>query len=127
MRSIALTVLLLAPSAIFAATKPDPADFTVTVHVISSESTYVSCDVPVTYYQVLDAVVDGQQLRMQSGTTLSYGVLALGDYKARKSPSVRSPKWATAADVFEAYDLLMPDGTARTYRVTRIGPAPTNP
>jgi hypothetical protein len=32
-----------------------------------------------------------------------------------------------AYDIYRGYDLLLPDGTTRTYTVTGLGPVPTNP
>jgi hypothetical protein len=129
MRKLAFVILLLLIPAITLAAKPkpDPADFPVTVHVISSASRYAEADKIVYYSQVLETTIEGQPIQLQFGSTSGYGVLALGDYKARKSTNVHPPKWATSADLFESYDLLMPDGNVRTFSVTRLGPASSNP
>ncbi len=125
MRKLAVALLLLLPSTAFAAsTKPNPADFTLKVHVISSAAlrgwSYGSVD----NYQVLETVINNQPVQLQG---YSLGVLAPGDYPARISTKVHGPRNPNTYDIYRGYDLLMPDGTARTYTVTRLGPAPTNP
>jgi hypothetical protein len=63
-----------------------------------------------------------------SKNTYNDGLLALGDYPARVSAKVKSPVTPNAYDIYQGYDLLMPDGKVRAYTVTRLGPAvPTNP
>jgi hypothetical protein len=76
------------------------------------------------YTQVLETTIDNQPVEL---TGNSMGVLALGDYKARISTAVHGPRNPNSYDIYKGYDLLMPDGTARTYTITRIGPAPANP
>lgn len=125
MKKLALVLLLLLPATAFAAhPKPNPADFTLKVHVISSAAlrgwSYGSVD----NYQVLEAVIDNQPVQLQG---YSLGVLALGDYPARISTKVHGPRNPNTYDIYRGYDLLMPDGTSRTYTVTRLGPARTNP
>jgi hypothetical protein len=124
MRCITLALLLLTPSAVFAASKPDPADFTVTVHVIASSARVQNGVGVVSATQVLETTIDNQPVEL---TGYSAGVLPLGDYKARIATSIHGPHNPNSYDIYKGYDLLMPDGTARTYTVTRIGPAPTNP
>lgn len=118
MKKLALALLLLQPVAIFAvADKPNPADFPVKVHVISSEFTQPNI-------QVLQTTVDGQPTEL---TGYSLGVLALGDYPARINPKIHGPSNPNTYDIYRAYDLLLPDGKTRTYTVTGISLAPANP
>ena len=127
MKKLALTLLLVLPATIFAAaTKPDPADFTITVHVISSSSgTGANAIGPYTT-QVLEKTIDSQPVELTSYNI--GGVLALGDYKARLSTSVHAPKkYTNSYDIYRGYDLLLPDGTTRGYAVTGLSLAPTNP
>ncbi len=126
MKALAVALLLLLPSAAFAApTKPNAADFTLKVHVISSASRQQWADGLLWIHQVLETVIDKQPVELQ---TDSQGVLALADYPARLSRKVHAPNHhSNTYDIYRGYDLLMPDGTTRTYAVTRIGPAPTNP
>jgi hypothetical protein len=124
MRKLVLAVLLLAPLAAVAADKPNPADFTLTVHVISSASAIFGSGTDAYATQVLETSIDGQpvQLRGYSG-----GVLPLGDYKARVAPRFPTPHKPNSFDIYKGYDLLMPDETARTYGISRLGPAVPNP
>ena len=124
MKRLALAVVLLMVSVARAAEKPNPADFTVTVHVISSAARGRYEGNLMSYTQVLETTIDNQPVEL---TGNSMGVLALGDYKARISTAVHGPRNPNSYDIYKGYDLLMPDGTARTYTITRIGPAPANP
>jgi hypothetical protein len=125
MKELALALLLLPPTALFAAsTKPNPADFPITIHVVYSRSVSSSGGTQ----QQIDAVVDGKQVEL---TANSLGVLALGDYPARISPSFRAPSFhPNSYDIYQGYDFLMPDAKIRTFALTAIGstdtPAPTS-
>ena len=124
MRAFVLATMLLAAPMAHAADKPNPADYTITVHVISSLSTSQydgSLNLP---EQVLQVVIDGQSMQL---TGSSMGVLALGDYPARLSTKVHGPRNPNTYDVYKGYDVLLPDGNVRTYTVTRLGPAVPNP
>ena len=125
MKKIVLMFLLLQTSlALGAADKPNPADFTVKVHVTSSGSYEICGGGSCTSFQVLETVIDNQPIELQSGAG---GVLKLGDYPARLLASWREPKHPNSYDIYRGYDLLLPDGTKRTYTVTRLGPAPSHP
>jgi hypothetical protein len=97
------------------------------VHVVSSAS-LITGNV---YFQVLETVINGQPVELQESSlgvlALSHGVLALGDYPARISLSIHGPKNPNSYDIYKGYDFLMPDGTVRTYAVTRLGPALSHP
>jgi hypothetical protein len=123
MKKLALAVLLFAPLAAVAADKPNPADFTLTVHVISSAS--ASYGTGSNHYdeQVLETSIGGQPVQLRR---LGESVLALGDYKARSSDKFRDKHHPSSYDLNEGYELLMPDGTSRTYAVSRLGPAVPN-
>jgi hypothetical protein len=127
MKKLALALLLLLPTTAFAAsTKPNPADFTITVHVISSASGTGSNQIGPYTTQVLETTIDSQPVELTS--YYIGGVLALGDYKARLSTTVQAPKkYTNTYDIYRGYDLLMPDGTTRSYAVTSLSLAPTNP
>jgi hypothetical protein len=125
MKTLAVACLLLQTTFLIGAPdKLNPADFTVGVHVISSGSYEICGGGTCTNFQVLETVIDNQPIELQSPAG---GVLKLGDYRARLVASYRSPKHPNGYDVYQAYDLLMPDGTKRTYTVTRFGPAPSHP
>lgn len=126
MKKLALVFLMLQTASLLAATdKPNPADFAVKVHIVSSASQQMGGDTRTFYVQVLETVIDNQPVELQGP---SQGVLALGDYPARVSAAVHAPnKHPNSYDIYQGYDLLMPDGTTRTYTVTRLGPAPSHP
>jgi hypothetical protein len=125
MRKLVLALLFLQPAVLLAADKPNPADFTVKVHVISSVAQTSGGDTRTYFSQVLETTIDGQAVEL---TGSSQGVLALGDYPARVSKKIFVPHNPNTYDIYRGYDLLLPDGTTRTYTVTRLGPAPaTNP
>ena len=122
MRSLALVLLLSTPAALHAAANKDtnPADYPITVHVLSSASQVAEVNGAAYVSQVLEVVIDGQPMQL---TGYSNGVLALGDYKARIASSIHGPRKPNTYDVYKGYDFLMPDGKVRTYTVTRLGPA----
>jgi hypothetical protein len=100
-------------------------DFPVAVRVVTSASRVQVLQGTAGTYQVLETVIDGQPVELEAENG---GVLALGEYKARVSASVRAPNGPNSYDIYRGYDLLLPDGATRTYRVVRLGPAPgTNP
>ena len=126
MKTLALALLTLLPPAAFAAPiKQNPANFPLKVHVISSAARQQWAYGLLSPYQVLEAVIDKQPVELRG---ISRGVLAPQDYPARLSRRVHAPNSKpNTYDIYRGYDLLMPDGTSRTYTVTRLGPACTNP
>lgn len=122
-----IAALLLLPSFAFAADKPNPADFPVTIHVVSSHSRTVANEINNGMsVQFLETIIDHQPVELGCN---SAGVLALGDYPARVSTKVHAPsKHPNTYDIYRGYDLLMPDQNIRTCTVTGLGPTPaTNP
>ena len=119
MKKLLLAVLLLLTPVAFASTNEDPADFTITVNVVSSGTAYQFDGTFVSPYQVLETVVDGQPLQMTGG---GGGVLLPGKYQAKLSTKVHAPKNANSADLYRYYDFLLPGGAVRTYTVSRLGP-----
>jgi hypothetical protein len=125
MKKLALALLLfLSATALAAADKPNPSNFTIKVHVISSSSRSIFDGSLPLDQQVLETTLDGQPTEL---TATQQGVLALGDYPARITPKVHGPKNPNTYDIYRGYDLLMPDGSTRTYTVTGLGPSSTNP
>lgn len=120
--SLLLVVLLAAPI-FLRATQPNPADFQIKVHVISSRLRNGSGP---TMLQYLETSIDGQPVELRC---FSDGVLALGDYPARLSSKVHAPsKHPNTYDIYQGYDLLMPNKEIRTCHVVGLGPIPaTNP
>jgi hypothetical protein len=123
MKTFLLSFLLcLLPVSAVAADKqpPNPADYTMTVHVIASHTrdTY-SSGLPFPYHRLI-AVIDGKSVELTGG---SIGVLALGDYKAKVVPTPHAPKDAPSYQVFLTYEFLFPDGKTERYSVTGFEPS----
>jgi hypothetical protein len=111
--------LLLMPAMLVAAPPANPADFPIKVHVVFSRAVSVNQGIPSgNSYQMIEAVIDGQQVELMSNR---YGVLKLGDYPARVSTKVHSPKNPNGYDMFIYYDFLMPDGAVVSYQETAVG------
>jgi hypothetical protein len=109
--------LLLSSSTAFAAKKPNPAEYTITVHVIGSANRSL--------IQHLEVVIDGQVMELCS--TAGYGgLLALGDYKAKYIDM--APKNHASYDYWNRYEIYFPsDGAVRDYDEIAIGtPPPSN-
>ena len=67
MNKLTLALLLLLPATVFAApTKPNPADFPIKVHVISTESRQQWSYGSMNSYQVLETVIDNQPVELQA-------------------------------------------------------------
>ena len=135
MRKLIFALLLLLPTTFLYAAKPqpNPADYTITVHVVFSRSADSYAGGLYFTYQDLETVINGQHVELR---TTNSGVLALKDYQARVIPTKGVPKNANASDVYLTYEFLLPDGTTRAYDVTGLGPkadpnqspdAPTHP
>ena len=103
MKKITLAILLLSALA-WAGGDPNPAEYTVNVHVSSS-----SIDPNGT--QALDVVIDGKKYELRSELPIGR-VLALGDYRAK----LVTNEHKTAYDSFQVYEFLFPDKT-RQYDV----------
>jgi hypothetical protein len=109
--------LLLPATAAFAGKKPNPTDYTITVHVIGSANRSL--------IHHLEVVIDGQTMELCS--TIGYGgLLALGDYKAKFINM--APKTHAAYDYWNRYEIYFPsDGAVRDYDEIAIGaPPPSN-
>jgi hypothetical protein len=90
--------------------KPNPADFTITVHVRA-------CNVVdrfTIYVQALDVTIDGK--KYQLGATNISSILPTGDYKAR----IASDKPQKTGEYTRTYELLLADGSARQYGVIGV-------
>jgi len=110
MKKVLIAILLLAPALVFAEKKPapNPADYTIAVHLQSSQLIIGIQNNPT---QHLDVLIDGKKYALEAGPC--YSVLPSGDYKARLV------KDAIAKDheYTRVYELLFTDGTTRKYSV----------
>jgi hypothetical protein len=104
-KKIRIAILLFAPLAL-AAGGPNPAEYTVNVHLSSS-----SMDPRGT--QLLDVVIDGKKYELRSELPIGR-LLALGDYKAKLVTNRKA-----AYESFQVYEFLFPDKT-RQYDVVGL-------
>jgi len=112
--------LLLAPTLAAAPKKPtppNPADYTVLIHLVFSRA---QLDRLGGAQQALQTVIDGRQVEM---VCPAGAILAPGDYKAKLYVNDSGNTY----DIAQRYDILLPDMTLRTCNVTGLGPAPTTP
>jgi hypothetical protein len=129
MKKFTLALLLALPfTTLAASTKPNPAEFTITVHVLTSQAG-VQYNGNRYSTQVLQTTIDHQPVEL---TYINFGfgggVLSPGDYKARLSTGFQAPKQdSNGYDIYRSYDLLLPDGTTRTFTVTGLSLPSTNP
>jgi hypothetical protein len=103
-KKITLPILLLSALA-WAGGNPNPAEYTVNVHVSSSR-------LDIKYFQELTVAIDGKRCGLRSERAMAR-VLALGDYKAKL---VRDEHKATY-DSFQVYEFLFQDKKTRTFMV----------
>lgn len=120
MRNLILAIILLAPAFVAAQkTQPDPADYTITVHVQSSRLAMISGDVTngTSFYQWmqrLEVVIDGKKYELSGSVNPRESkLLRLGDYKAR----IFREDTKRAYEYSRSYQFLFPDGRTRVYGV----------
>jgi hypothetical protein len=109
MKKVLIAILLMAPALACAEKKPlpDAANYTVTVHVQSSQVVYTDGNIA----QHLDVAIDGKKYELQALPAAQ--VLPVGDYKARISKEKISPDH----EYSRVYEFLFADGTTRRYNV----------
>ena len=109
-------VLCLATTASASDKKANPADFPLTIQVLTSGFVEKHPGSEA----VLEVVINGKPFQLRTPGSL----FPLGNYPARgpkRYPS--NPKPGKGYDFSMSYDLLMPDGSVRRFEVTRLGPA----
>ena len=117
MTKVALSILLLLSA--FSLAAPNPDEYSITVHVISSHWIMEpSIGTGPEAFQKLDVMIDGKKVELEAPTlraNLQAGValLALGDYKAK----LVQEKHRTAYESSRAYEFLFPDNTTRKFTV----------
>jgi hypothetical protein len=110
MRKIALVVVLLLCALAWAGSEPNPANYTLNVHVSSAcldDRGLVR----------LKVVVNGKKYELE-GTDNESSLLVPGDYKAR--PVAVRVKDAHAYDVHGSYEFFFPDKKTRSYAVVGV-------
>jgi hypothetical protein len=110
MKKFVLAVLMLCSALAWAGAEPNPADYTLNVHVGSSRINGRG-------FVRLKVVIDGKKYELE-GQDNESGLLAPGDYKAKAV--VVKVKDAHSYDVYGAYELLFPDKKTRRYGVVGI-------
>jgi hypothetical protein len=88
-------------------TEPNPADYTIIVHVSACHLSFA----PPSVFQDLDVVINGNKYELQA--TSSNGVLALGDYKAKLVQDAHK----TAYESSQTYEFLFSDMKVRKFSV----------
>ncbi|HTS38158.1 MAG TPA: hypothetical protein VMH04_20955 [Candidatus Solibacter sp.] len=113
MKTISIwSIVLLLSAGAWSADVPNPAEYTVNVHVVASRVTTEYGSRINSIFQVLNVVIDGQKYELKCQT--SNGLLALGDYKAR----LVTDEHKTAYDSTQIYEFLLPDKKLRRFEVT---------
>ena len=117
MKKVALSILLLLST--FSLAAPNPGEYSINVHVISSQWVVE----PMILggpgaFQKLSVIIDGKKYELEAPTlrgNLQAGVvlLALGDYKAK----LVQDKHKSAYESSQAYEFLFPDNTTRKFTV----------
>jgi hypothetical protein len=105
MHKLTLAILLLLSTFAFA-TDPNPADYTITVHVSATRIFSGSLA------QDLDVLINGTKYELSSELSLNQ-LLALGDYKAK----LVKDEHRNAYDSYQVYEFLFPDGKTRKFSV----------
>jgi hypothetical protein len=115
MKAIVLAILLVLPSSLWGA-KPNPADYTVTIHIVSSHLAQ-ECEEPGSVVicglsQHLNVLIGGKKFELEGGNSKS-GILKLGNYKARQVQN----DLVTPDEYRRVYEILFLDGQTKKYRV----------
>ena len=112
MKNACLAVVLFCSTLSAIAAAPNPADYSITVSVIASESIPDTHDPGLTA-QCINVIIDGKKYQL---TGKSQGVLALGSYKAKLSSETQRNNY----DIYRTYQFLMSDGKTRDFVLTGI-------
>jgi len=110
MKTLALIALLLCFALAWAASEPNPADYTINVHVSSARvNGHGAIRLKVT--------LDGKKCELE-GLDAERSLLQPGDYKAKTIPM--KVKDVHTYDVYGAYEFLFPDQKTRRYGLVGI-------
>jgi hypothetical protein len=106
-KNIVLALILVLPSLLYAE-NPNPSDYPVAVHVLSSRLV-ISHDGAT---QDLIATIDGKHVELE-GTPIQQYLLRTGDYKAKVAKDEHSRSY----EYEKIYEILFPDGKTRKFLV----------
>ena len=113
MKKIVLVFLMLLPT--FAWADPNPADYTINVHVSSSRMD-IDYEGKVTlFYRKLDVTIDGKKFELEADRS-GGPILALGDYKAR----LVQDEHKSSYEFWQTYEFLFPDKKTAKFRVVGL-------
>jgi hypothetical protein len=114
MKKVLIALLLLMPALVWAEKPaPNPADYTITVHVQSSKlqcSPYTTC--PELPRQLLSVLSEGKKYQLQS-SGVQFELLRVGDYKAK----ISFDETKLPYEYMRVYEFLFPDGKTRKFAV----------
>lgn len=115
MKTILAMTLFLASSLAWAT--PNPADYNINVHVVSSRfQRQYDGGTPV-FGQILNVVIDGKKYELWANpmmvSAITPGLIVPGDYKAKLTKNKNKGKYAYAME----YELLFPDQTTKKFQV----------
>ena len=105
-KKLAFVILLF--SVLAWAADPNPAEYTINVHVGSSRMVIEGTSLA--HQQRVSAVIDGKKCELESDVAVNQ-VLALGDYKAKLIQNEHK----NAYDSFQIYEFLFPDKKTRKF------------
>ena len=109
MNKLAFVILLFSAGAW--AADPNPAEYTINVHVSASRMVWEGSPA---LSQELDVIVEGKRYVLFSSNVNA--LLALGDYKAK----IVKDEHRTAYDSFQVYEFLFPDKKTRKFTVVGL-------
>jgi hypothetical protein len=113
MKKIALVILLFLSAFAWAKENPNPADYTINVHVSASKALEVNGSGG-GYLQKLTVGIDGKNYELE-GSAGGPFLLALGDYKAK----IVTDEHKGTYDLLRVYEFLFPD--QKTRKFTMVG------
>jgi hypothetical protein len=112
MKKLVTVVLILLSAMAWAGTEPNPADYTINVHVTSSRM--VLEGEANAFSQKLNVTINEKKYELRCSSVNA--LLALGDYKAKL---VRNDH-RTAYDSYQVYEFLFPDNKTRKFEVVGV-------
>jgi hypothetical protein len=112
MKKIVIGALLLLAAHAWAASEPNPADYTTKVHVSASRIVVEVLNGLALDYQVLSVVIGAKKYELKAGP-IKNGLLILGDYNAK----LVQDEHKTAYDSQQEYEFLFNDNKVRKFEV----------
>jgi len=109
-KKITLNILLMASALAWAGPDPNPAEYTINIHVSSSR--LVAEGRSNAYLQRLNVVIAGKRYELESGFPVN-AMLEIGDYKAKLIRDEHHTKY----DSLQVYEFLFHDKKTRKFEV----------